>query len=183
MSKTKKTIIGSLISIAGLTSYVAVGDSDNNRGLFSGMHHKGSEFIAKKLDLDEQQKQNLDSLKQTMQQLHQDNSPREEIKALLSIPKLDQEKLVALLEKRADNLKASAPTVAGAIANFTDSLDDKQRAKIQAIMDKFGKFSPKDPSSDSDQTDVDDATESDDKDGDAAPNAAHTPSATTKETD
>lgn len=181
MSKTKKIIIGSLIGIttfAGLATYVAAGDS--SRDLFSGIHHKGSEFIAKKLDLDEQQKQNLDSLKQTMQQLHQDNSPREAIKALLSAPKLDQEKLVALLEKRADNLKASAPTVASAIANFTDSLDDKQRAKIQAIMDKFGKFSSKNPSSGSDQTDVDNATESEDKD--AAPNAAYTPSATTKET-
>ncbi len=182
MSKTKKIIIGSLISIMGLTSYVAVGDSDNNRGLFSGMHHKGSEFIAKKLDLNKQQKQNLDSLKQTMQKLHQDNNPHKEIKALLSDPQLDQAKLVALLEKRADNLKASAPNVASAIAGFTDSLDDKQRAKIQAIMDKFGKHSPHDSSSDSDQSDVDDVTESE-HDDDVAPNAAHHPSATTKETD
>jgi Spy/CpxP family protein refolding chaperone len=179
MSKTKKIIIGSLIGIttfAGLATYVAAGDSSQD--LFSGMHHKGSEFIAKKLDLDKQQKQNLDSLKQTMQQLHQGNSPREAIKALLSDPKLNQEKLVALLEKRADNLKASAPTVASAIAGFTDSLDDKQRAKIQEIMDKFGKFPPKDPNSDSDQNDGDDATESEN----AAPNAAQTPPVTTKET-
>ncbi len=182
MSKIKKIITGSLIGIttfAGLASYVAADDSSRN--LFSGMHHKGGEFIAKKLDLNKQQKQNLDSLKQTMQQLHQDNNPREAIKALLSDSKLDQAKLVALLEKRADRLKASAPNIASAVANFTDSLDDKQRAKIQKIMDQFGKDSSRDSSSDSDQSDVDDVTESDDKD--AAPNAASTPSTTTKETD
>lgn len=143
MTKTKKIIIGTIISAVTLGGVAAYASPDGCGGKHrGGMMHKGGDFIAKRLNLDETQKQNLENLRKTMREQmeanHADTKPREEISALLSEPTLDQTKLLALMEERATKMKASAPTVVAAIATFTNSLSNEQRADMQAMMKKFG---------------------------------------------
>lgn len=145
MTKTKKIIIGTIISIGalgGLMAYAAPGSlCEGSGGMFAGKHNgMRGDFIAKRLNLDDIQKQNLEYLKNTMMeqmQPHKDNHPREKIMELLSEPTLDQAKALSMLEQRGAAMKESAPTVIAAIATFTDSLSDEQRTEIRSMMDQF----------------------------------------------
>ena len=137
MTKTKKVIIGTIVSIVTLGGVAAYASPDGCGGM-----HKGGDFLSKRLDLTEDQKQNLVNLRKTMREQvqanHGDAKPREKISALLSQPTLDQTKVFAMLEERTTKMKASAPTVISAIATFTDSLTNEQRAEMQKMMAKFG---------------------------------------------
>jgi len=138
MNKVKKIIIGTVVSlgiVGGLASYATA--------YHGGMRncHK-SEFLAKHLNLNDAQKQNLETLKTTIEaekKAHHENHPREKIMELFSTPTLDQEKALAILNERATEIQKSAPKVIAAIAAFTDSLDDDQRAKLKQVMERFGK--------------------------------------------
>lgn len=137
MTKTKKIIIGTIISVVTLGGGVAAYASPDGCG---GMHKGG--FMAKRLNLTEDQKQNLANIKTTIREQvkvnHGETKPLENISALLSQPTLDQNKVLSMLEERTTKIKASAPTVVSAIATFTDSLTNEQRAKMQKMMKKFG---------------------------------------------
>jgi len=141
MNKVKTIIIGTVVSL-GIVAGLATTASAYRYG--GGMYNGGkSEFLANYLNLNEVQKQNLENLQTTMtkeRETHQENHPREKIMELLSEPKLDQEKALAILEERSTEIKKSAPKVIAAIAAFTDSLDDDQRAKLKEVMERFGKY-------------------------------------------
>lgn len=146
MTKTKKIIIGTLISVVTLGGLVTYAGSGNHWGKHGGMSEHKAEFImsriSSKLDLTDVQKQNLVALKDTLQaqrKLHKPNSPRAELMALLSEPVLDETKVLAMVEERANTLQQAAPTVVSAIANFTNSLNDKQRNEIKEFANKMGK--------------------------------------------
>jgi Spy/CpxP family protein refolding chaperone len=138
MNKVKKIIIGTVVSlgiVGGLASYATA--------YHGGMRncHK-SEFLAKHLNFNEVQKQNLENLKTTIaaeKKAHHENHPREKIMELLSEPKLDQEKALAILNERFTAIQTSAPKVIAAMATFTDSLADDQRAKLKGMIERFGK--------------------------------------------
>lgn len=146
MTKTKKFIIGTLISVVtlgGLVTYASAGKHCGERG---GMHGKKAEFMIKrissKLDLNDAQKQKLEAVKTTMMEQmksHQENHPKQKIKELLSAPKLDQEKAVSMVNERSEKMKQAAPKMIATIAEFTDSLNAEQRAEMQKMMEKFGK--------------------------------------------
>ena len=147
MTKTKKIIVGAVISVVtlgGLISYAAPGE---HFGKFGGMNEERAEFminrISSKLDLSDVQKQNLVALKDVLKaqrETHQQkSSPREEIMSLLSAPVLDETKVLTMLEGRTTQLNLAAPTVVSAIANFTNSLNAEQKEQLKGFMDKIAK--------------------------------------------
>lgn len=147
MTKVKKIVIGTLISIVTLGGLIACA-SPGHHGKFGGMNADKAEFIvsriSSKLDLNEVQKQNLESLKDTILEQKKlakgdNNDPRETVKALLSQPVLDEAKVQSLVEERTTRVHLAAPKVISALANFTNSLNDEQRAEIIKMVDKFGK--------------------------------------------
>lgn len=144
MTKAKKIIIGTLISIVTLGSLITYASPSNHFARFGAMNERKVTFIinriSSKLDLDASQKQNLIALKDTIKKqrtLHQQNNPREELVKLLSVPVLDEVKVLAMMEERMTKLHLAAPSVVTAIANFTNSLNNKQRAEILKIANKF----------------------------------------------
>lgn len=139
MNKVKKIIIGTVVSlgiIGGLATYATAYHG-------GGINCHKSEYLANYLNLNDEQKQNLANLKTTIaaeKKAHQENHPREKIMGLLSEPKLDQEKALAIMDERFTAIQTSAPKVIAAIATFTNSLTDDQRAKLKEMMERFGKY-------------------------------------------
>jgi flavin-dependent dehydrogenase len=138
MTKLKKIVIGTVVSlgiVGGLATYAT---AYHGGGMYK-CHKSG--YLAKHLDLNEVQKQNLENLKTTIaeeKKAHKENHPREKIFELLSAPKLDQDKALTMLNERTTDIQKSAPKVIAAIATFTDSLNDDQRAKLKDFMTRFG---------------------------------------------
>ncbi|MCK5871799.1 MAG: hypothetical protein KAG26_03150 [Methylococcales bacterium] len=92
-----------------------------------------------KLDLNEIQRSNLVSVKDLMmeiKQARQDNSPRKQVLALLSQPVFDQQAALSIIETRTANIQEYAPQIITAIATFTDSLTDAQRAEMQKMSEQ-----------------------------------------------
>ena len=142
MNKAQKIIIASLISLGtlgGLTSYaMAFGGHGKDRTM-------RADFIvyriSSKLDLNDDQKTKLESLKTTITDLIQarkESNSRDKAKELLSASVLDQEKALALFEERQTKILETVPSVITVLATFTDSLTEEQRATLLEIMDKFG---------------------------------------------
>jgi len=146
MTKTKKIIVGTLISVVTLGGLITYASPAEFCGKPGAMSDKKIEFIinrvSSKLDLDAVQKQNLIALKDTIKTqraLHQKHNPREELAKLLSVPVLDESKVLTMLEARTAQLNQAAPAVVTAIANFTNSLNNEQRAEIVKMANNFAK--------------------------------------------
>ena len=80
MTKTKKIIIGAFLSVVTLGGLVAIA-GPGHHGKFGGMSPEKAERIVErvigKLDLNQLQKQNLNTLKDTVLELKAKNQPRE----------------------------------------------------------------------------------------------------------
>ena len=147
MTKTKKIIVGTIISVVTLGGLISYAAPAEHFGKFGGMNEKRAEFIinrvSSKLDLSDVQKQNLialkDVLKEQREVYRQKHNPREEIMSLLSTPVLDETKALTLLEERTAQLHIAAPSVVSAIANFTNSLNTAQKEQLKGFMDKIAK--------------------------------------------
>ena len=133
MSKLKKIIIATVvgvITLGGLIACTGPGHYENNA--------KRSEFIAKRLDLNEDQKQKLDALMATIKTERQEYKGhlKQEITTLLAESELNQKAAFVMLEQYTNKILESAPTVIASIAEFTNSLNDEQRAQVQKFMAK-----------------------------------------------
>lgn len=147
MTKAKKIIVGALITVASLLSlgtYAADG-IENHRGTYAanGIGNDRGAFIANKLDLNEDQKAKFDNLQKVIseqKEANQADNMREQFKALLTAPVLDQYQALTLFEQKAATMQQSAPIIIAAIASFTDSLSAEQKAKAQDMMEMMQKF-------------------------------------------
>lgn len=134
MTILKKMIISGVISIVTLGGLIACTGPSHHEGFA-----KKGEFIAKRLDLNEDQKQKMDNLFATIKaeiEEHKGTSPKQQIIALLDKPELNQKEALAILKQRTNKIQESAPEVVNSIAEFTNSLNDEQRAKIQELLAK-----------------------------------------------
>lgn len=144
MTKVKKIIAGTLISLVTLGGAMAYATDGAFFGKFGGMNGARADFmvnrVSSKLDLTAVQKQNLIALKDTIKtqrESYQKNNSHSELLELLSTPVLDESKVLSMLEERTNIIRQAAPNVVTAIANFTNSLSDEQRANIQKMAKKF----------------------------------------------
>ena len=146
MTKTKKVVIGALISLVtlgGLITYASPGESCGRHG---GMNEKRAAFIVNrisdKLDLNDVQKQNLITLKNTLKAQKEklkEGSQKEALMALLAADALDETKVLAMMDERITQFRSAAPTVVSAIADFTNSLNSEQRDAIRDFAEKMQK--------------------------------------------
>ncbi len=146
MTRTKKIIIGALLSVVTLGGLVSYAGSGGHHGKFGGMSAEKAERmvsrVSSKLDLNEEQKLNLVNLKDTIleqKQKHKGESPKDILKTLLAEPVLDESALLNIAEERTTAMNQAIPQVVTALATFTNSLSDEQRAKIVKFVDKFSK--------------------------------------------
>ncbi|MEW8033430.1 MAG: Spy/CpxP family protein refolding chaperone [Candidatus Thiodiazotropha endolucinida] len=100
-----------------------------------------TEKIAKKLDLNDEQKVKLDAIKDEMLAVREEmKGKREEtrntVNDLLSAPVFDQDMAVALVNGRVEDISAQSPRIIAALAGFWDSLNPEQQANIREKLEK-----------------------------------------------
>lgn len=100
-----------------------------------------SERVTRKLDLNEIQQANLQSLaSEVLDLMNEMHASREahkaQIQAMLSEPVLDQVKALNLIQTKTSQLTDKAPAVIASLAAFLDSLDVEQKAKLQQFVDQ-----------------------------------------------
>ena len=145
MKKSSKIIIGTVLTVATLAG-IAVSATPDNCGF--GPEHR-LEFVMRrltnKLDLNAEQSEKLSLIKQQLMKRIQDEmrqNHRAQILALLDEPVLDQQKAFALLQNQMQQVKQNAPVLIAAMAEFTDSLNNEQRAKLKNLLASFPKHGP-----------------------------------------
>lgn len=91
--------------------------------------------IAGRMDLDTAQRQQLDTLAQALlaqrSALLAGSDPRAALQGLVAGPVFDRAGAQALLDAKADTLRAGAPAVIAAFGNFYDSLNPAQQAIVR----------------------------------------------------
>jgi len=138
MNKTKKIVIGALLSVATLGSVATY--AGPGKGGF--MSERMVSRISSKLDLNDAQKQNLETLKNVLvaqKAKKKETNTRADLISLLSAPVLDETKALSIMEEKVKERQAAAPAIVSAIANFTNSLNDEQRAKLVTMTEKMSK--------------------------------------------
>jgi len=150
MTKSKKILLASALSVLTLGSLVAYAGSGEKCGFSNhgfgihGMHsEKRGEMIVnrmqRRLKLTEVQVTHLKAVQQLFAKHHQDKatSTKGELLSLLDAPSLDQAQALQLLQRRGEERKAKAPTMIAAMATFTDSLNNEQRAKLKKVLSQL----------------------------------------------
>ena len=144
MSTRKKIIISVLVVSASVASLVAYSGHGDRFGKFGWSKDAKVEFVMNRisdhLDLNDDQFQNLQNLRSTLEAAkaeHAANKPDALAIALLSEPVLDEYRIVSEIESRVNKVTASVPEVVGALAQFTNSLDEEQRAEMVETIQKL----------------------------------------------
>lgn len=126
--------------IAGVVSVVGI--------LFWGVGHayrspeRRMAWIAKRLNLDEQQKLKLEAVHEAMhqarEQFYQERADLfEEIAAQIQSERLNETKLLQLLEQRQAMMSQVAPQVIAKVAELHASLTPEQKTKVVEQLERF----------------------------------------------
>jgi Spy/CpxP family protein refolding chaperone len=99
-------------------------------------------WIAKRLDLNEQQKTKLEAvhevMRQAREQFHKERAELfEEIAAQIKSDQLDQAKVLQLLERRHALMNQVAPQVVAKVADLHASLTPEQKTKAVEHLERF----------------------------------------------
>lgn len=96
--------------------------------------------VASKLELDAQQKAKLavaaDKLHQQRTALRGATDPRAEVQKLVAGDKFDRTRAQALVTEKTAAVTAASPEVIAALADFYDSLNPQQQAKVREFMER-----------------------------------------------
>lgn len=99
------------------------------------------ERVAGKLDLDGEQKKRLATLADTLQAQRAalagpGGDPRAEVRALVAGEKFDRARAQTLVAQKTATLGTGSPQVIAALADFYDSLNPTQQAKVREFMER-----------------------------------------------
>lgn len=96
--------------------------------------------VASKLELNEEQKQKLavaaDKLHAQRTALRGAGDPRAEVQKLVSGEKFDRARAQTLVAEKTAAVSAKSPEVIAALADFYDSLNPQQQAKVREFMER-----------------------------------------------
>jgi Spy/CpxP family protein refolding chaperone len=96
--------------------------------------------IAGKLDLNAEQKAKLtvvgDRLHAQRLAMRGSGDPRAEARSLIAGAQFDRSKAQALVQQKADAVKAGSPEVIAALADFYDSLNPAQQQKVRDFLER-----------------------------------------------
>lgn len=142
----------SLIAVFGLSilgAGVAACGHHHHRGSFSQVsaedlakwRGKLVDKAGKELTLDDAQKQRLGTLFDKMNEqrtalVGSTADPRASFRALMQGEKFDRNQASALINEKTEAVKGKSPEVINAMADFYDSLNPTQQAKVREFMDK-----------------------------------------------
>lgn len=95
--------------------------------------------VTKKLDLDNQQRQNFTTLAETVAQIMLDAKAGEqqqinEIGALLQEPSFNQARAMEIVQQKTQMVNEKAPLVISSLAVFLDSLNTEQKQELQEFI-------------------------------------------------
>ncbi|MEH6442788.1 MAG: Spy/CpxP family protein refolding chaperone [Oceanospirillaceae bacterium] len=98
-------------------------------------------YVSNKLDLTDSQQIELSALSTKLMALKNNLKPQDkpiaqEITALLSADKLDQQQALAIITDRTALINQAAPEVVAAFANFLDGLNTAQKAEVLEFLEK-----------------------------------------------
>lgn len=138
--KFSKKIIFSLLGIftlAGSAVYAFGGHGHNPEKRAEHIVEK----ISKKLALNDVQKAKLVEAKEVILAARKDmhsskNGMHKNLTDVLSGDTLDREKVLSLINAKTNAVESKAPVIINAVANFYDSLDQEQQAKIRNKVEK-----------------------------------------------
>ena len=99
--------------------------------------------VGSKLQLDDAQKAKLGILADKLSGQHQalvgaTTDPRAEVQALMKGPHFDRSKANALIEGKVAAVTTQSPAVVAAMADFYDSLNPEQQARVREYVSKRG---------------------------------------------
>lgn len=142
MTKCRKFLLASVLSVFTLGSITAIASPGNRFGfgIQSFNPEKRVELILKhitsQLELNETQVAKLKAVQQQFAAQHRAMKLkyRDQFLSLLDAPKLNQSQALSLLQSRGEQMQKNAPEMIAAIAEFTDSLSNEQRAKLKQML-------------------------------------------------
>jgi periplasmic protein CpxP/Spy len=150
----KRWIKRSLIAVFGLSIIGAGLAACGHRHHGSSFTQASAEDVAKwrgriveragkELALDDMQKQRLGVLFDKMNEqraafIGNTSDPRASLRALVQGEKFDRTQASALVNDKTDAVRGKSPEVINAMADFYDSLNPAQQAKVREFMDKRG---------------------------------------------
>jgi Spy/CpxP family protein refolding chaperone len=99
-----------------------------------------SERVSKELDLNEFQQQKFDALAELFAATLSEVKPArqqhiEEVSALLQEPSFNQAQALEMIEQKTQMVNARAPLLIASLAEFVDSLNLEQKAKLQEFLE------------------------------------------------
>jgi periplasmic protein CpxP/Spy len=150
----KRWIKRSLIAVFGLSIIGAGLAACGHRHPGSGFTQASAEDVAKwrgriveraakELELNEAQKQRLGVLFDKMNEqrtafVGSTTDPRASLRTLVQGEKFDRTQASALITEKTEAVRGKSPEVINAMAEFFDSLNPSQQAKVREFMDKRG---------------------------------------------
>lgn len=142
MKKTSKIILVSVLTLGVAGGVFAFGAHHHYSNMSAQEKAEMiSDRIDRKLELNSQQKDNLDALAfhmaDLMQQVKQNRQSRfEMMNEILSDGPMDQAALLQKIQDKTTLVNEKAPEVVAKLAVFVDSLDEEQKAEIKQMIEK-----------------------------------------------
>jgi protein CpxP len=105
------------------------------------MRQKVIDRVAGKLDLNAEQKARLAVLADRLQEqraalVPQGADPRAELRSFVAGEKFDRAKAQAFVSRKTEAIQSGSPQVLAALADFYDSLNPQQQAKVREYMER-----------------------------------------------
>jgi protein CpxP len=140
--RTLLTAFGASIALGALT---ACGHSHHHHGWANAsaedrakMREKVLERVARRLELNDEQKKKLAVLADRLQEQRAafvaQGDPRAQVKAFVAGDKFDRAKAQAFVAQKAAAVQEASPQVIAALGDFYDSLNPAQQAKVREAM-------------------------------------------------
>jgi protein CpxP len=134
MTRKMLAIVAGVAVVIGLLSWGAYAHW--------GHRHNRVDWIAKRLNLDEQQKTKLEAVHEAMQQAREEVKKEraelfDEIVAQVKSDQLDQAKVLQMFEQRQAAMRQVAPQVIARIAELHATLTPEQKTKIVEHLERM----------------------------------------------
>ncbi|MDJ0833986.1 MAG: Spy/CpxP family protein refolding chaperone [Gammaproteobacteria bacterium] len=145
MKKSSKIIVATVLTVGVAGGVFAYGAHHHFHNMTpQDKAEMISDRIDRKLDLNDLQKQNLDSLTlyvaDLVQQVREERQARFQLMdQLLSDNPVDQAALLQKINEKTAQVNENAPELVARLATFVDSLDAEQKAEIQQMIERRGR--------------------------------------------
>ena len=144
IKRTLYGLFGATVALGGLTAcghrYAHERFSNMSAEEQAQVRQRVVDRVARRLELDAEQKKRLDALTTKLQQqraaVRGVTDPRSEVRSLVAGEKFDRSKAQALIGEKLAAVNAGSPEVISAFGDFYDSLSPAQQEKVRGFMER-----------------------------------------------